>query len=894
MQDVNFLERYVLSNYVYKEFESVKQSRNLFKHQPFLSSLFGNIYSNLNEVLLFHEMGVGKTCTSVHIAERILSLYSYEYKGVIVITRGQSLVSNFISEIANKCTNGKYVTYKHQDNVTEKTKHSRIRRNINEVYTFFTFEVFAKILKDLSTTTMTQRFENHVIIIDEVHNIRHADNNTSVKIYDEIHRFLHTLKHRKIILLSGTPMRDSCEEIANVMNLILPLDQQMPTNHHFVNKFFNQNNELVNTSLLKSCFKNRISFLKSQDDVVEKRYMGSVVAPLTKLALVCLPMSDHQNLYYEKAWKLDAENVNIYSNVRQASLYVDESGNFGRQSRVPRNLDHLERYSCKYAYVIDRLNDANDKRQLSMVYADFIHGSGLFTLCRLMEQAGYTQQINQPKSYILLTSQTSDAKKQHLIDLFNSSKNCRGDIISVIVGSRVISEGFTLKNVQHEHILTPHWNYSETSQVIARGWRNSHDDLIAQGETPVLHIYQYAAIPTTFPSIDVIMYKTSEEKDTKIQKVTKLMKETAIDCFMLKERNEHGVDFSRECQYESCEFRCDDEPTSDCFTNYSNFDLSYYVNSDLWNTHLEFFKTFFKTRWCVTWTELVQLQKQISMNDQQMVKIIRHLTTFFVLTNPNGNYSHCNFDDIGVYLMCLYDNRCPYFYNYLFSKYETYPASRFQSLALNHYLKDIDNSLYEIVTHPSVGAVVNSPRFVQKSLLQHVIRLRAIKATRFQALQRIMMSHYKLSLFESNDYMGYKFSDNDMWCIEKSTGLTGDVNIVTKHFSLLKKHLETNEFGCYGQENRNLGEFCIKVIEKDSYTVNDDKRKVHSGRRCVNWHKNDLHDLLKNKLKIVDASVDKMSRIELCQTIRQFFQKHNLVENDDTCGTQYKRKSGKD
>lgn len=898
MEDINFLERYVLSNYVYKEFETIKKSNDLFKHQSFLSSVFGNIYSNLNEVLLFHEMGVGKTCTSVHIAERILTLYNYEYKGVIVVTRGQSLVSNFISEIANKCTDGKYLrnkmVNKDHDSVTDKTKNARVRRNINEVYTFFTFEIFAKILKDLSATTLRQRFENHVIIIDEVHNIRHVENNTSLKIYNEIFRLLHTLKHRKVILLSGTPMRDSCEEIANVMNLILPLDQQMPTNHHFVNRFFNQHQELVNEPLLKSYFKNRISFLKSQDDIVKKRFMGAVVAPLTKLFVVHLPMSEHQNKYYEIAWKMDSENVNIYSNARQACLYVDDQGNFGRRCKVPQNVQHLKKYSCKYDYVIDRLNEANDKRQLSMVYADFIHGSGLFTLCRLMEQTGFSQQLNQTKSYVLLTSQTSDARKQYLIDLFNDPNNCRGDIISVIVGSRVICEGFTLKNVQHEHILTPHWNYSETSQVIARGWRNSHHDLIERGETPVLNIYQYAAIPTTFPSIDIIMYKTSEEKDLKIQKMTKLMKETAIDCFMFKERNGQGVDFSRDCQYDECAFTCDDEPTSCPFTDNSNFDLSYYVDSDLWHQHLDFFKDYFSKEWCVTWEALSEIQKDIFMNDNQMTKMVCFMTTFYVFVNPIGNKSHCNYDDIGVYLMCLYDNRVPNFYNYLHAKHERYTVPCFKSLSLNHYLKNMDVILEELMKHTTFGVIVNCPRFIQKVLLQNVIRLKCSRNVgKFQALQRIMMSHFKLSLFETNEYIGYKFAENDAWCIDKTTRLETDASIIFRHFETLKNHLETNSFGCYGQENRNLGEFCIKMIEKDPGNTSDDKRKVHSGRRCVNWHKNDLKDLLENKLKI-NMNVDKLSRIELCQTIRQFFQTHNLLENDDTCGTQYKRKSGKD
>jgi hypothetical protein len=37
--------------------------------------------------------------------------------------------------------------------------------------------------------------------------------------------------------MSGTPMRDNAENIADVMNLLLPLDKQLPTGKSF-HKFF--------------------------------------------------------------------------------------------------------------------------------------------------------------------------------------------------------------------------------------------------------------------------------------------------------------------------------------------------------------------------------------------------------------------------------------------------------------------------------------------------------------------------------------------------------------------------------------------------------------------------------------------------------------------------------
>ncbi len=52
------------------------------------------------------------------------------------------------------------------------------------------------------------------------------------------HRFIHLLTNKKVLLLTGTPMKDGPQEIASLMNLILPLTQQMPTNKNFLKEYF--------------------------------------------------------------------------------------------------------------------------------------------------------------------------------------------------------------------------------------------------------------------------------------------------------------------------------------------------------------------------------------------------------------------------------------------------------------------------------------------------------------------------------------------------------------------------------------------------------------------------------------------------------------------------------
>jgi len=886
MNYLDFIPDYNKPVHQYKEFREVKESQSIYKHQPFLATFFGNIYNHTDEILLFHEMGVGKTCTSVKIAERLVTMHPYEYRGVIVIARGQGLINNFVNEIADKCTDGKYATGINTGD-DQKLFKFRQRKKIYQTYTFYTFEILAKMLKDLPDKALIQRFDSHIIIIDEAHNIRDNEHATGLKVYNEIHRLLHVLRHRKIVLLTGTPMKDGPEELAGLLNLILPLNRQMPVGNTFNQTFFDRG-QVKNVALLKSYLTGLVSFLKSDNVDVPKIYEGKIVAPLTKFKLVIRRMAEEQNREYEKAWRLDSQNVNIYNNTRQTSLYVDEEGRYGKLAK-PVAISKLARYSCKYAFVIDRLDEAVNSGELSMVYSDLINGSGLMMLAKLLEQHGWSTTPKTRKSFILLTSCVSEAKKQHLLKMFNSPENCRGEYIAALLGSRVITEGFTLRNIIHEHILTPHWNYGETSQVIARGWRNSHHDLIAIGVRPVVHVYQYAAISTTYPSIDLMMYKISEEKDFEINKIVQIIKESALDCYLFKNRNQCGMDYERDCQYTKCEFSCDIEPIdNEGFNITTNYDLNFYQGSIEWKQHLNLLKNIFREKWCCTWKIMEELTKD-TLSRMQLVQLLHHVTSRYqVFINPRGNQSHLRYDETGVFLTTLYDQISQSeYYDYMKSRYEKKYVKTTTSLAMRHYLRRNFVNDVKRFQH-SKDFLVNMPEFFQQLLLKNVIKLRVAHPSRYLGIQRMVLTHYKSSLYEDDQYTGYHLKKGQSFCFEKSSMQICDSQIVDNYFQDQKIKLENNPYGCYGQENRDLDEFCIKITKSIGAIGGGDKRKIKSGRRCINWHKSELIRLIEDQLKLsVDPAA---SRIDMCKMIQKFFKAHHLIENDETCGTQYKRK----
>ena len=268
-------------------------------------------------------------------------------------------------------------------------------------------------------------------------------------------------------------------------------------------------------------------------------------------------------------------NISIKNNKKTKSLYYTLSQKLKNELKGETDeetLKNIEKYSSKYSACIRNILNSYNEKKKSFVYNEYVKGSGGILFSFLLELFGFekgniTVNTKKPR-YILLNNVTSSSSEiKNLIKKFNNEENLYGEYITVIIGSSVISEGFSFYDIQEEHILTPHWNYSETDQAIARGYRfGSHKNLINVGINPVLKIYQYVSIPNDkyddYESIDLKMYEISEVKDVNIKNIEYLIKETAFDCALNYNRNYiEGYDKQRECEYKKCNYTCEEIPT---------------------------------------------------------------------------------------------------------------------------------------------------------------------------------------------------------------------------------------------------------------------------------------------------------------------------------------------
>jgi superfamily II DNA or RNA helicase len=177
--------------------KSNKKEFNPFLYQQFLRNYL-SVDSPYRGVLLYHNLGSGKTCTAIHIAEGLKTDMN------IIVMLPASLKTNFIEDGLKFCGDPKY---RSNDELIS-SKYSFISYNASNV---------AKQIKDVGS------LDNHAIIIDEVHNLLSIMVNGLLgnsKNGQFIYQSLMEAKNCKIIALTGTPVVNMAFELAILFNVL--------------------------------------------------------------------------------------------------------------------------------------------------------------------------------------------------------------------------------------------------------------------------------------------------------------------------------------------------------------------------------------------------------------------------------------------------------------------------------------------------------------------------------------------------------------------------------------------------------------------------------------------------------------------------------------------------
>lgn len=550
LSDKNF-EKIIANKKEFYDYRISNRNKDIYCLEPqqkFLSN-FINPLTNYNSILVYHSVGVGKTLTGISIAETFK-----EYFKIVVFLKNKNLKYNFWKELTGICSNyfdtkQEYLIYHNKTHPEHQDIKARIDKKINKYYTFYTYG-------ELSTRQIN--LSNTIVIVDEIHNV------TGNEIYTSLIGLLRNSVNIKTVLLSATPVADNIQEIFEIANL---LGDTLPIRNELVKQKMISNTHVPTLTVkgkkvIMKSLRGKVSYLTADASFFPQRIFKGT--KIDKMILFTSKMSSFQENIYNNTVNLNDVFFNTSSNVL-TMVYPDGSyGKDGYIKYIKKNKDrsflkmeNIKQYSCKLYTILQAIQNSPGP---VFIYSSLVNNGGTALIKEVLLANGYSmfnRYANDKPQFIVLDDNLSDIRKQNLMYIFNNNNNMYGKKIKVIIGSPVVSEGFTFKNIRQIHILEPFWNLSRIEQVIGRGVRfNSHKALPENQRTT--EIYLHTAIGTKKDTIDVMKYKLSQDKDLIIKDLEYDIKRIAIDCALNKSRNElpSKYDYSRECQYKVCAYTC--------------------------------------------------------------------------------------------------------------------------------------------------------------------------------------------------------------------------------------------------------------------------------------------------------------------------------------------------
>lgn len=598
-----------------------------------------------NGLLLFHGVGVGKTCTAITIAEQ----YHDIYKKKVLVILSSNLIDNFKKQIfdatkydlknntANLCTGTKYA-----DLVVDKKKLSaeelqkKVNKIINDKYQFIGYKELAiymdKIEKGIKENNLdegrinakymerlSETFSDRLIIIDEAHNLRSVSETGKKHTSVAFKKLLRNVVNVKLVLLTATPMFNSAQEIVWTLNLLLTNDKRP----EITSSIFDEEGNLTpdGKNKLISAARGYVSSLRGENPFTfpfrlypsinnDKNLLQSYpshdiygkkiaeAAKIKHMEITGSEMSQYQKqvyAYFKKNSKnmddddesnvefeeLDEENLsNDLQNTLQISNIVypsldngferldktsikkrygssglsscmnkNEKGKYSYKPNVPEFLkyDQIVEYSPKIKQILDYIIKS---KGIVFVYSQY-YSSGIIPLAIALEHIGFSKYGGKGNvarnittedkfhgkkyQYIVVSKlQSLSPNNDAEISVSKSAANKDGDIIKVIIVSKIGTEGIDFKRIREVHILEPWFNLNRSEQIIGRAVRYcSHIDL-PKSQRNVTIYFHACTYDDENESIDLRTYRMAESKQIKIIAVEKVLKETSIDCNLNK------------------------------------------------------------------------------------------------------------------------------------------------------------------------------------------------------------------------------------------------------------------------------------------------------------------------------------------------------------------------
>jgi hypothetical protein len=232
------------------------------------------------------------------------------------------------------------------------------------------------------------------------------------------------------------------------------------------------------------------------------------------------------------------------------------------------SLDNIGKYSSKIKNICDNVMKSEG---LILIYSQYID-AGLIPMALALEEMGFTRYGSnslfktpptepldsktmkprvrgatsgfKPARYTMITGDIRlSPNNDETVKALTNNDNMNGEKIKVILISRAGSEGVDLKFIRQVHIMDPWYNMNRIEQIIGRAVRSfSHKDLPFEKRNVEIFMHATQLKDEQIESADLYIYRMAEYKAIQIGKITRILKETSVDCLL----NQGQTNFTQE------------------------------------------------------------------------------------------------------------------------------------------------------------------------------------------------------------------------------------------------------------------------------------------------------------------------------------------------------------
>ena len=307
-QDIPNIQTYITAK---KEFieKSAKQKEDVPERGHFFSyqELFHRYGMHYDRIFNMQKPGTGKTGAAGGLAQKIrrhhrmneifgfIDLFNNRHRsninGVIILVNNKLLRNEFRNQLIYKYSLPGEYDLESLQNKEAGSRSKAISSMLSDFITIETYRKFSSKISSMGETlevakkTIIERYSDKLIIGDEIHNIRiesgegvqnggtskkKTDKRRQAITYGNLHYAFHVILRSKIILMSATVSINDAAEVADILNLILPLDKQLPIDRETFKE--------MSIDDLEPYYRGKISYVRESGTYLIQKHMGEYIS----------------------------------------------------------------------------------------------------------------------------------------------------------------------------------------------------------------------------------------------------------------------------------------------------------------------------------------------------------------------------------------------------------------------------------------------------------------------------------------------------------------------------------------------------------------------------------------------------------------------------------------